>query len=348
MAHCLVYFCVIPSFLGVLIAEITMIFRALKDMNASVLGFGCWAVGGTWNDTEDQTSIRTMRKAVELGINFFDVAPVYGLGHAEALLGEALKTFERDQLYIATKCGLVWNNPERAVKNNLTKASIIEEVDQSLERLQTEYIDVLQCHWPDPHTPIEETAEGLRAVVESGKVRHLGVSNFSLKMTKELMQHCELATYQGLYNLLEPNATHYHNIPLSYRSRDEIIPLCEEHDLKYLPYSPLMQGLLAGTFKASGNFDQNDDRANNPKLNSPLLEQYLGCTDELKAYAEKAGMPLAHLAMGWLMAQDAVGPIITGAYQEWQVKENIEVTTRSYDADLLTGAEDIVAKWALS
>ncbi|QUS56719.1 aldo/keto reductase [Pseudovibrio brasiliensis] len=325
-----------------------MIFKALKEMNTSVLGFGCWAVGGTWNDTEDQTSIRTMQTAVELGINFFDVAPVYGLGHAETLLGKALETTAREQVYIASKCGLVWNNPEKAVKNNLTKASIIEEVDQSLVRLQTDYIDLLQCHWPDPNTPLEETAEGLRAVVESGKVRHLGVSNFSLEMTQELMQHCELATYQGLYNLLEPNATHYHNIPLSYRSRDEIIPLCEKHDLKYLPYSPLMQGLLTGTFKPSGNFDEKDDRANNPKLNSPLLEQYLGCADELKAYADTAGMPLAHLAMGWLMAQDAVGPIITGAYQEWQVKENIAVTERTYDAALLKGAEDIVAKWSLA
>ncbi|WP_093188478.1 aldo/keto reductase [Pseudovibrio sp. Tun.PSC04-5.I4] len=325
-----------------------MIFKRLKDMDVSALGFGCWAVGGTWNDTEDATSIRTMRTAVDVGINFFDVAPVYGMGHAETLLGKALEPFERETVFIASKCGLVWNNPQRHVKNNLTKASIVEEVDQSLLRLKTDYIDILQCHWPDPDTSIEETAEGLLAVVASGKVRHLGVSNFSLEMTKDLMRHCELATYQGLYNLLEPNATHYHNIPLSYRSKDEIIPLCEENDIKYLPYSPLMQGLLTGSFKTEGNFDKNDDRANNPKLNSPLLEQYLGCANELKDFAARVGMPLAHLAMGWLLAQDAVGPIIAGAYQEWQVKENTGFIDTAYDEEILTNAENIVANWSLS
>lgn len=323
-----------------------MKFKRIKDLEVSALGFGCWAVGGTWNNTEDTASIKSMQKAVELGINFFDVAPVYGLGHAETLLGKALQPFEREKIVIATKCGLPWN-AEKQVRNDLTKASIIKEVDELLVRLQTEYVDVLQCHWPDPNTSIKETAEGLNAVVESGKVRHLGVSNFSAQMTRDLATHCKLATYQGLYSVLEQNPTHYHNIPLAYRSREEIIPLCEEMDLKYLPYSPLMQGVLTGTFKPEGNFDKNDDRTNNPKLNPPLLEKFLGCTAELEALARDAGMSITDLAIGWLMAQDAVGPVIAGAHLEQQVEQNISAVKHDYSADLLKQADAIVAKWDL-
>ena len=324
-----------------------MHFKTIKDLEVSALGFGCWAIGGTWNNTEDTTSIKALQKAVELGINFFDVAPVYGLGHAETLLGQALTTFKREKVVIATKCGLVWNNLEKQVKNDLTKASIIWEVDETLKRLQTDYVDILQCHWPDPNTSLEETAEGLNAVLKSGKVRHLGVSNFSAEMTRELAKHCELVTYQGLYNVLEQNPTHYHNIPLGYRSRDEIMPLCKQMGMKYLPYSPLMQGVLTGTFLPEGNFDKKDDRANNPKLNPPLLEKFLGCTAELQSLAKEAGMSVSDLALGWLMAQEAMGPVIAGAYLAQHIEENISSVEREYSEDLLKQADAIVAQWDL-
>ncbi|MGX9522520.1 aldo/keto reductase [Vibrio mediterranei] len=325
-----------------------MKFKQIKDLNASAVGFGCWAIGGTWNNVSDQESIRAVKAAIETGINFFDVAPVYGKGHAESVLGQALKTEKREDIIIATKCGLPWSQDERKkTRKDLTKASILKEIDDSLMRLQTDYVDLYQVHWPDPNTPIAETADALAELKTQGKIRHVGVSNYSLDMTREMMEGVEVATFQGLYNLLEQNPEHYHNIPLLYRARKEALPFCHDNDLKYLPYSPLMQGLLTGTLKRSGNWDENDDRRNNPKLNGEAFEPYFNCVEELKALAQMANIPPAHLAIHWLVAQQDVGPVIAGAHTIEQVKDNAAFVQSASSSELLKQAEKIVAKWNL-
>ncbi len=325
-----------------------MKFKQIKDMNASAVGFGCWAIGGTWNNVTDDESIRAIKTAIETGINFFDVAPVYGKGHAEIVLGQALKDEKRESIIIATKCGLPWSQDERKkTRKDLTKESIFKEIDDSLTRLQTDYIDLYQVHWPDPNTPISETAEALAELKKQGKIRHVGVSNYSLDMTHEMMAGVEVATFQGLYNLLEQNPEHYHNIPLQYRAREEALPFCKEHDMKYLPYSPLMQGLLTGTLKRNGNWDENDDRRNNPKLNGDAFEPYFNCVEELKVLAKEANIPLAHLAIHWLVAQEEVGPVIAGAYTQEQVRDNAAFIQSTSSVELLQRAEAIVAKWQL-
>lgn len=325
-----------------------MKFKQIKDLNVSAVGFGCWAIGGTWNNVSDQESIRAIKAAIETGINFFDVAPVYGKGHAEVVLGQALKNEQRENIIIATKCGLPWSQDERKkTRKDLTKASIFKEIDDSLTRLQTDYIDLYQVHWPDPNTPIAETAEALADLKKQGKIRHVGVSNYSLEMTREMMEGVEVATFQGLYNLLEQNPEHYHNISLQYRAREEALPFCHDNDMKYLPYSPLMQGLLTGTLKRSGNWDDNDDRRNNPKLNGDAFEPYFNCVEELKILAQMAKMPLAHLAIHWLVAQQDVGPVIAGAHTNEQVKDNASFFLSASSAELLAQAEEIVAKWNL-
>ncbi|WP_162047836.1 aldo/keto reductase [Vibrio taketomensis] len=325
-----------------------MKFKQIKDMNASAVGFGCWAIGGTWNNVTDDESIRAIKTAIETGINFFDVAPVYGKGHAETVLGQALKDEKRESIIIATKCGLPWSQDERKkTRKDLTKESIFKEIDDSLTRLQTDYIDLYQVHWPDPNTPISETAEALAELKKQGKIRHVGVSNYSLDMTREMMAGVEVATFQGLYNLLEQNPEHYHNIPLQYRAREEALPFCKEHDMKYLPYSPLMQGLLTGTLKRNGNWDENDDRRNNPKLNGDAFEPYFNCVEELKVLAKEANIPLAHLAIHWLVAQEEVGPVIAGAYTQEQVRDNAAFVQSTSSVELLQRAEAIVAKWQL-
>ena len=325
-----------------------MKFKQIKDLNASAVGFGCWAIGGTWNNVSDDESILSIKAAIETGINFFDVAPVYGKGHAETVLGKALQGEKRDEIIIATKCGLPWSQDDRRkTRKDLTKASIFKEIDDSLARLQTDYIDLYQVHWPDPNTPISETTEALAELKKQGKIRHVGVSNYSLDMTREMMSGVEVATFQGLYNLLEQNPEHYHNIPLQYRARDEALPFCKEHDMKYLPYSPLMQGLLTGKLKRSGNWDENDDRQNNPKLNGETFEPYFNCVEELKALATEANIPLAHLAIHWLVAQDEVGPVIAGAHTVEQVRNNAAFVQSSSNSKLLSRAEEIVAKWNL-
>jgi aryl-alcohol dehydrogenase-like predicted oxidoreductase len=320
--------------------------KTIKDIEASALGFGCWAMGGTWNNVSDFESRAAVRAAIEHGINFFDVAPVYGLGHAEKVLGEALQGVDRSAVVIATKCGLVWDDSKR-VTNDLTAQSLFQEVDESLLRLQTDYIDLYQVHWPDPNTPIAETAEALAELKQRGKIRQVGVSNYSLNMTEEMMARVEVATFQGLYNLLEQNPVAYHNIPLEYRARDEALPFCQAHDIKYLPYSPLMQGLLTGTLKRSGNWDERDDRFNNPKLNGEAFEPYFNCTEELKALAQSANIPLAHLAIHWLVAQETVGPVIAGAHTVEQVRSNASFTQSDVAPEVLAQAQAIVEKWKL-
>lgn len=320
--------------------------KNIKDVQVSALGFGCWAMGGTWNNVSDHESKDAVRAAIDHEINFFDVAPVYGLGQAEKVLGEALQGIERSNVVIATKCGLVWDDYKR-VKNDLSAQSLFKEVEGSLERLQTDYIDLYQVHWPDANTPIIETAQALAELKHQGKIRHVGVSNYSLEMTHEMMQGVEVASFQGLYNLLEQNPTHYHNIPLQYRARAEVLPFCEQHDMKYLPYSPLMQGLLTGKLQRYDNWDNKDDRHNNPKLNGEAFEQYFSCVEELKALAADADVPLTHLAIHWLVAQNAVGPVIAGAHTVEQVGVNSAFTRTSITDELLNKAEEIVIKWEL-
>lgn len=326
--------------------------KIIKDLHASSMGFGCWAMGGTWNNVRDKESIAAVHRAIDVGINFFDTAPVYGKGHSETVLGKALKGVERDKVMVATKCGLPFAySPEHGrvkSRHDLTKKSIFSEVDDSLSRLGLEHIDLYQLHWPDPNTPIAETGEALRELQLQGKIRHVGVSNFSLDMTRELMKAVDIATYQGLYNLIEQNPEHYHNIPLEYRARSEVLPFCFENGMKYLPYSPLMQGLLTGTFSANDNFDSNDDRAANPKLNGEAFKSYLACANELSIFAKHVGLDLTHIAIQWLITQQEVGPVIAGAYDTDHVEQNACYAATKIDIDVLKEAESIVARWELT
>lgn len=325
-----------------------MQYKQIKDMSASVIGMGCWAIGGTWNNVTDHESINTIQTAIDSGINFFDVAPVYGKGHAEIILGKGIKNISRDKLIIATKCGLPWDpmDPLKKTRKDLSKKSIFFEVEESLKRLGTDYIDLYQVHWPDPNTEISETAEALKQLQEQGKIRYIGVSNYSVEMLREMQRIVEVATIQGLYNLIEQNPDSYHNIPLQYRTHDEMLPICRDEDIKYLPYSPLMQGLLTGSFKASNNFDDKDDRRNNPKLNGDLFSDvYYPCMQQLKTLADSAGIPLSHLALQWLANQDEVGPIIAGAHTSEQIRQNTQFIKSQVHEVLLKEAESIVSSW---
>ncbi|MCP4167876.1 MAG: aldo/keto reductase [Chloroflexi bacterium] len=310
------------------------------DEPFSVVGFGCWASGGEWNDTNDLDSMKAMQRAVDLGVNFFDVAPVYGLGHAEEVLGEALKG-RRQQVMIGSKCGLLWDDRGR-ISNNLTAESMHVEIDDSLRRFQTDYIDLYQLHWPDLDTPIEETISALEQIRHMGKIRYYGVSNFSLSLTFKAMELGHVASYQGLYNMLERNPDSYHSIPLDYRTEREILPLCEDYGLAFLPYSPLFQGLLADSFQASDNFDEHDIRSNNPKLRGELFQNYFEKRKRLDSFAQQIGKPLHQVAINWLIAHPAVTSIICGAQTAEQVQQNIESVSWQLSEDMLTEIDTIL------
>ncbi|MFD2670910.1 aldo/keto reductase [Marinicrinis sediminis] len=320
------------------------------DLNISAVGLGCWAFSGEnqWDDYDDSMSIQTIHQALDLGINFFDVAPVYGLGHAEKVLGQALKerNVNRADVIIASKVGLVWD-AENRVTNNLTKESIMKEIDDSLERLQTDYIDLYQIHWPDPNTPIQETMLALNEVQKSGKIKYIGVSNFSLALTKEAMQYAEVASFQGLYNMIERNPSEYHTIPLGYRAADEILPLCEKEGMAFLPYSPLFQGLLTGSFTRTNNFSDQDVRANNPKLSGDRFDAYYELVEELKAFSDEIGKPLNQVAMNWLIQQDAVTSVICGAQTPEQMVSNAKAVEWALTAEQMNQLNAMVEKSGL-
>lgn len=319
-----------------------MKFKKVDKINEklSVIGFGCWGISGPeyWDGTTDESSIKAIHKAIEYGVNFFDVAPVYGFGHAEEVLGKAIKGF-RSKIIIATKCGLIWDEQKR-ITNNLKPKSIFKEVEDSLKRLQTDYIDLYQLHWPDPSLDIEETMDAMLELKKSGKIRYIGLSNFSISEAKRAMQKAEISSMQGLYNMLERNANSYHNIPLEYRTEREILPFCLENGMAFFPYSPLLQGLLAGKF--TGNESFKDVRAANPNLSGEKFKTYINVVKKLKIIANEIKKPLSQIALNWLIKSKAVTSVIAGVQNPQQLEENIGAVTWEMDDDLYYKIEKII------
>lgn len=318
---------------------------ACVDIEFSAVGFGCWAAGGSavWNGSDDDSSIRAIHRAVDLGVTFFDVAPVYGFGHAERILGRALRG-KRDRVVIASKCGLKWD-ANGVIVNDLSPARIMQEIDDSLARLDTDYIDIYQIHWPDPATPIEDTMAALNTLKQAGKIRHIGVSNFSTQRMDQTRQYGEIISHQGLYNLLERNPTHYHNIPLEYRTEAEVLPYCTQHGMAFFPYSPLFQGLLTDSFKRSGQFDSHDVRSANPKLSGASFETYFAIRQQLVQFAAAIGKPLSQVAINWLIHQDAVTSVICGAQTPAHIEENAASVTWDLTPDMLAEIDRILAPY---
>ncbi len=307
----------------------------------SVIGLGCWNFGGQWDNTDDNKSISIVHKSMDLGINLFDVAPVYGLGNSERVLGQALKG-RRDKAIIASKGGLVWNEKEE-VTNNLTKKSLLKEIDESLLRLDTDYIDIYQMHWPDPNASLEETAEALVEMKKAGKIRYVGLSNFSVADTKKMMEYVSVDCIQSLYNMLERNPKTYHTIPLAYKTEKEIFPLVKENGMAFLPYSPLFQGLLAGKFNSGISFSKDDVRNANPKLVGPDFEKYFDAATKLKALSEEIGKPMNELSLNYLVQKEEVTSIIGGASTLEQIEKNVHCCTWSIDQSTMAKINEIIA-----
>jgi len=317
--------------------------EAMPGLSFSAVGFGCWGISGgdTWNGTNDAESVRTVRAAVDLGINLFDVAPIYGRGHAEEVLGEALEG-RRDDVFISSKCGMIWDERD-LVRLDLTAKAITWEVEQSLRRLRTDYLDVYQMHWPDPDTAVEVSMEALDALRTAGKIRHIGVTNFSVERTERCFSVAPVASYQGLYNMLEHDPVQYHGIPLEYRTASEILPMVLHRGMAFFPYSPLFQGLLTDDFKPAGNFDDDDVRSANPKLNGELFSIYFAIAQDLRVFAGEIGRPLSHVAINWLAVQDAVTSVIAGGQTVAHVEQNAAAVDWDLTPDMSQRIEQILA-----
>lgn len=291
----------------------------------SAIGIGCWNFGGDWDSSEEKNSISIVHGAMDAGINLFDVAPVYGWGISETILGKALKDGRRNHVFICSKCGLLWNEKHQT-RNNLTKESILKEIDDSLTRLQTDHIDLYQLHWPDHNTPLEETASALEEIQKAGKIRYIGLSNFAPADTEAFMSMIDVHAQQGLYNMLERNTDSYHGIPLEYKTEKEIFPMVKKYGQAFLPYSPLFQGLLTGKFTSGRNFSAKDIRNENPKLVGEDYHIYYEAAVELDKFAKEIGRPMNEMALNWLRRHEEITSIIGGASSLKQLEGNVHST----------------------
>lgn len=230
-----------------------MIYNKLanSDIKISKLGFGTWALSKTgWKDVNQDEAIKCLEKAYEYGINFFDTAPIYGFGKAEEIIGEVLHSI-RDKIIIASKFGLIWDN-YKTIKHDLSKDSIMYEIETSLKRLKTDYIDLYQVHWPDKKTSFNDVFNSLNLLKKQGVIKNIGVSNFNLDELKTASSICNISSIQNRFNLLQNE------------DLESIIPFCIENNISYIGYSPLAQGLLSGKIKRDYKTDKKDIRRFNP------------------------------------------------------------------------------------
>jgi aryl-alcohol dehydrogenase-like predicted oxidoreductase len=262
-----------------------------SGLTASRIGLGTWAIGGwMWGGTNVDESIQTIRGAVERGITLIDTAPVYGFGRSEEIVGMALAGGLRERAVIATKVGLEWRNGK--VWRNSSPARIRAEVEVSLRRLRTDYIDLYQVHWPDPLVPIKETAAALARLLKEGKIRAIGVSNYSSAQMEEFLEAAPIHSVQPPYNLFEREA------------ESAVLPFAAQHNLAVLCYGALCRGLLTGTITNTTQFTGDDLRRNDPKFQEPRFSQYRAAVESLDRYTrQRYGLSVLALAVRWLLDQ---------------------------------------------
>jgi aryl-alcohol dehydrogenase-like predicted oxidoreductase len=263
------------------------------DKEVSRVGLGTWAIGGwMWGGTDEQESVDTILSALDRGITLIDTAPVYGFGRSEEIVGTALQEYgQRDDVVLATKAGLDWDD-DGAVVRRATPERLRVEIEQSLERLQTDYIDLYQVHWPDPRVPMDETAGVLRELRHDGVIRAIGVSNFAPSQMDTFRRAAPLHTSQPPYNLFERGI------------EDDVLSYCQQEDIGTLTYGALCRGLLSGKMSADRTFDGDDLRNTDPKFQAPHFEQYLEAVDRLDQLArDRYDKRVIHLAVRWILDQ---------------------------------------------
>jgi aryl-alcohol dehydrogenase-like predicted oxidoreductase len=281
------------------------------QLRVSRVALGTWAMGGwMWGGTDHRESVSTIRAALRQGINLIDTAPVYGFGASEEIVGAALVRL-RSQAVIATKAGLEWRGGK--VYRNATRARILQEVDESLRRLRTDYIDIYQVHWPDPLVPVEETAEAMLSLYEQGKIRAIGVSNFSIEQMERFRRVAPLHVLQPPYNLFERAI------------EADILPYCRAHNIMTFGYGALCRGLLSGRMRPDTTFEGDDLRRIDPKFQPPRFTQYLDAVRRLDELAQRRFYRhVIHLAVRWMLDQ-GISVALWGARHPDQVQATLGV-----------------------
>jgi len=302
------------------------------DLEVSRLALGTWAFGGDWGSFDEDEARATIRRAVELGVTLFDTAQAYGFGVSERLLGESLwKVARRDEVIVATKGGLRMDGDD-LVRDD-SAAWLRSGVESSLRNLGTDHIDLYQLHWPDHHTPPEETAEALERLVAEGKILHAGVSNYSAKEMAELAQYGRVETVQPPYHMFHRDI------------EDETLAYTKEHDIGVLVYGPLAHGMLAGHMTSTTTFPPDDWRSHSPDFTGERFATNLGVVERLRRFAAARAIPLPQLAIAWATTNPAVDVAIVGARRPAQLEGltaaadiSLSSEDRSEIADILSSS----------
>ena len=283
-----------------------------SDLHITPIGFGAWAIGGGewiggWGSQDDRDSIGAIRRALDLGINWIDTAPAYGLGRSERVVAEALRG-RSQRPYIFTKCAIRWRE-DRSVYNDLRAASVREEVENSLRRLEVDTIDLYQVHWPDPEPQIEEAWTTLAELQREGKLRYVGVSNFNVAQMQRAQAIAPVTSLQPPYSLIKPAV------------EDEILPFVQAQNIGVIVYSPMMSGLLSGkmTRERIAAMPEDDWRRRDAEFNEPKLSHNLALVETLRIIGARHGRSAGEVAIAWTLRHPAVTGAIVGARRPEQV-----------------------------
>jgi aryl-alcohol dehydrogenase-like predicted oxidoreductase len=278
-------------------------------LKVSAIALGTWVFGGTnWGPTNEKVLRAAVDAAIDHGVNLIDTAPVYGHGKSEQIIGRAIQ-HKRDQVLIATKCGLVGKGKQ--TRHNLSRGSILQEIDASLKRLRTDYIDLYQCHWPDPDTPLEETLRALNDLQASGKIRYVGISNFGPDLVDQAIASRSVVSYQGQYSLFE------------HALSGTIFPRLREAEIGFLAYGCLGGGILTGKYDQTSRFRTSDARSFFYPFYGRSSDQKSQKRQALLAFLRRYNRPLNQIALNWVRQTPGVSSVLVGCRTPEQVRQNV-------------------------
>ena len=299
-----------------------------SDLQITPIGYGAWAIGGGdwafgWGSQVDQDSIAAIHRALDLGVNWIDTAAIYGLGHSEEIVAKALKDSPH-RPYIFTKCSMIWDD-QRQIGRSLKAESLRQELEASLRRLQVETIDLYQIHWPNPDAELEEGWETLAKFQQEGKVRYIGVSNFSVAQMQRIAPTAPITSLQPPYSLIKPAV------------EQEILPYCQAQNIGVIVYSPMQSGLLTGrmTPERIASLPDDDWRKRSDEFQQPRLSRNLELVELLRQIGQPHGRSPGEVAIAWTLRNPAVTAAIVGGRSAEQVEGIIGAAEfRLSDAEL--------------
>ena len=304
----------------------------MTDLEVSRIAFGTWQLGGDWGSFDEAEAIKAIRYARSLGVNFFDTAQAYGYGASERLLGRALRDEldrRRDQVVIATKGGLRMAGEDQV--RDSSRAWLRQGVEDSLAALAVDYIDLYQVHWPDPSTPFEETALALQELVDEGKIRHVGVSNFSTGQMADFARTRPVETLQPPYHLFRREI------------EAEVLHYTRENNIGVLVYGPLAHGLLTGAFDEQATFPPDDWRSKSDVFRGEALRRNVEKVRQLERFAGKRGHSVSQLAVAWTLARPGVDVAIVGSRRAAHIEQSLAALELRLSSEDLAAIDRIMA-----